>query len=281
MTESFDSVSPSCTGVHRPRAARACVAGIFTAALASSLALAAFPAFGMVTTTGCANIDVSCTLAELVGGATIQVDDKLFSSWQIEIDPGTVNFGLVDVEGIPGVAPGLRFLGNGELVAIDTDFMDLRFGFILEVLDPLQRTVEAQLTLTSTNVSGSGQIKLDEAVFELPFQRLGVASTEVDPTFATSKLADSVAYAPRTRLFIEKEIFLEGLAPGDFSELDEFEQVYIPAPEPGQLALLLAGASYLPLLTRLRARRQRRGACASQAQQAEREPSREETLRCD
>lgn len=39
-----------------------------------------------VTTTGCANVNVSCTMAELLSGATIEASQMLFSSFEV-LDP--------------------------------------------------------------------------------------------------------------------------------------------------------------------------------------------------
>ena len=85
---------------------------------ATAITVAALPAAATVTTVGCANVNVSCTLAELVGGSTIQVDDKLFNSFQIEVDPGTINYTLIDVVGRPGTLPGLRFVGIALIGAV-------------------------------------------------------------------------------------------------------------------------------------------------------------------
>ena len=45
--------------------------------------LVASPTQAAVITTGCTNVNVSCSLFELAGGATILVGDKLFTNWQV------------------------------------------------------------------------------------------------------------------------------------------------------------------------------------------------------
>jgi hypothetical protein len=213
-----------------------------------ALLLEPLSASAAVITTGCSNTNVSCTLQELVGGATIQVDDWLFSSWQIEIDPGTVNYGLVDVAGQSGADPGLLFIGNGELVAAGGDFLDLRFGYVVTVTDePIRGNA---LEITSSTVIGTGRILLEEAVFSLPFREIGVKTTEVDPAYGTADLLDEIEFAEQQSLFIEKEIFIEGSDANAFAELEQFEQRYVP--EPTRLSLLLTGVAFLMAAPRRR-----------------------------
>ena len=118
-------------------------------------ALLATPAQAVIMTTGCLDTNVSCTLAELVGGGTIQVDDKLFDGYQVTENDvnntvsGRTAFDLTNIDVIPwppfgtsDPGPGLEFVSlNNELritqdtAATPTASGDLDFVFRVSVID--------------------------------------------------------------------------------------------------------------------------------------------------
>ena len=200
-------------------------------------------------TVGCANVNVSCTLQELFAGGSLQVGNILFSDFALEVDPGGVNFGAIEVEGLGNSLPfGLKFTANGELRIALADCIDLRFGFDADIVDggDIQ---ENRLEVVSDNVIGGGLLQLDEAVFGPGPRHIGVKSTEVDAEFEVARRQDSIDIPVETSLFIEKEIFLESRGVGDVAELEVFTQHFLP--EPMMSVQLVAGIALLAGAARL------------------------------
>ena len=64
------------------------------------LSLLTATAQATVVTSGCANVDASCTMDELFNGGTITVNDKLFSGWALEASFSEPDFFLIEVSGL-------------------------------------------------------------------------------------------------------------------------------------------------------------------------------------
>jgi hypothetical protein len=215
-------------------------------------------ASAVVMTTGCVNVNVSCTLQELFNGGMITVNDKKFLAWNLEVLQASgplPNFNLIEVVGLddggldPG--PGIKFNGNGQLVVEDTDFLDLRFNFGVSASGPF--IVDNSLEIVMATVVGTGLIDIREDVFDPPpLPRLvGSKHVELDPFFGVIEPFDRIDWLPpRQHLLIEKEIFLEGSDIGDLAELDMFVQRFSQIPEPGTLTLLGVGLAGVAWLTR-------------------------------
>ncbi|MEZ5365926.1 MAG: hypothetical protein R2748_27240 [Bryobacterales bacterium] len=122
--------------------------GIFNAVLLLSLTAAMPSAPAAVITNGCANVNVSCTFVELLGGATIQTNDLVFGDFspihvlgfgyaRIPDLRNIVVYGLDDGGLDPG--PGLLFdlggqwnLGPRGLIDYETSFTVTSFGNVIK-----------------------------------------------------------------------------------------------------------------------------------------------------
>jgi hypothetical protein len=222
------------------------------------------PAGALVTTTGCAGV-TSCTLAELIAGGTMTVNTKLFSDFELEFldsDGVSPNFSLIVIEGqddsflVPG--PGIKFSGNGQLVVVGADRLDMAIGFTVTELFPTLDIDGNSLTILSDTVVGTAFLEVGEFVADASGAGLGQKQVETDPFFAPPISTDAIEFPIiQKKLIIEKDILLQGSAAGDFAELDMFEQRFSQVPEPDAALSLVVGAAGLWALSRRRAARVR------------------------
>ncbi len=220
------------------------------------------PAGAFIYTIGCAGA-TSCTVAELFAGGTITVNGNRFADFELEDnDPDgiTPDFTRIVVEGkddgglVPG--PGIKFSGNGELVIVGTDRLDMAIGFSVTELDPDPDLRDNSLTILSDSVVGTAFLEVGEFVADASGVGLGQKQVETDPFFAPPITTDAIEFRiVQRKLIIEKDILLQGSAAGDFAELDMFEQRFSQVPEPGGALSLVAGAAGLWALSRRRAAR--------------------------
>ncbi len=224
--------------------------------------LSAWPRAGqsVVTTFGCAGAS-SCTLTELFAGGTITVNDKLFADFELEFldsDGVSPDFALVVVEGkddgglVPG--PGIKFSGNGELLVVGADRLDMAIGFSVTELDPARDIHDNSLTILSDTVVGTAFIKVGEFVADGSGVGLGQKQVETDPFFSPPITTDAIEFrVVQKKLIIEKDILLQSSVVGDSAELDMFEQRFSQQlPEPAGSLMLCVGAGALWALRKLR-----------------------------
>lgn len=228
-------------------------------------ALASAPVGAAVSTSGCVGA-TSCTLAELFGGASITVNSKIFSGFELEsIDADGVSpdFTQIVVEGRDdgGLSPGngIRFNGNGEIRVTGADRLDMAIGFVVEEVGAGVDLTGNSLDVLSDTVGGTGFYTLGEFVADGAGVGIGQKEVENDPSFAPAIASDAIGFpVAKTMLIVEKDLLLVGSAPADVAEIDVFEQRFSQLPEPGSAASLLPGAAALLLLDRRRRRRARR-----------------------
>ncbi len=216
----------------------------------------------MITTSGCAGA-FSCTLTELFVGGSITVNTKRFADFELEfLDPDGVSpsFALVVVEGkddgglVPG--PGIKFSGNGELLVVGADRLDMAIGFTVTELDPTMDMHDNSLTILSDRVVGTAFIKVGEFVADASGVGLGQKQVETDPFFSPPIATDAIEFTVvQKKLIIEKDILLQSSVVGDSAELDMFEQRFSQLPEPGGPVMLCVGLVALWALHQLRSRR--------------------------
>ena len=233
-------------------ASRLLALGMGTAMLAASAANAA------VYTSGCANL-TACTFQELLLGGTITAGGQRFASFQVEQDPGTIDWNQVVVTGrdetgfSPG--PGLLFAHNGQAKTEGTDCLDVQFSYTVTPVIPSWQPVGNDMVLGMGAVSGTGRLEVDEALFATSRSAIGDKTIRTDDAFGETRVVDTIAFAPQADgLIVSNTITIEGDVPGDTADLDTYVQRFAltQVPEPGLVPLAGAGTGALAWLGGLR-----------------------------
>jgi hypothetical protein len=216
-----------------------------------AVALSAGRVGATVITTGCVNPD-SCTMAELLAGGTITVDDKLFRDWTLELSLGA-DLDLITVSGLDDQPfnPGLQFSGNDGLTVVGAGEIDLAWNFTVDVLRPHRKIHDNELALVAFGFSGEGgRILIRDSKFSRRLLFLGETQVEADNLFQQFDLFDSVVFAPQTRLIVEKEIRIEGDFLDETVVLDTFVDRFSQIPAPATLVLVALGLVGLGVMRR-------------------------------
>lgn len=203
-----------------------------------------------VITSGCANVDVACTLDELAGGASIQVNDVTFDSWSVaDFSNNPIDLTSMDVVPLDDQSSnvGLAFDANGVLSTAGFELIDLTIAFAVTTSTGAQQISGVSFELTDFAFGAAnfgGVISGFEDISDPGSGPIGAAFVEADnQPPAVFDLFDSTAFAPTSTLTIEKLILISGDATGDTVTLNRFEQRFqfatVPAPVP--LMLLFGG----------------------------------------
>lgn len=194
-------------------------------------------------------------LQALFDGQDLVVDDKVFSDWELQFlnfsAAGGPDFNLIDVQPLNDqpLNPGIRFVSNGQLAITDTDFIDLRFGFSVATLSGAALIKDNSLEMRDFSFGGAGgRITIDETIFDVSPAILGSKSVEAYPRFGIFNLVDVAEFALQSKIFVEKDIFIEGEFAGDTVSLNVFDQRFSQVPEPATAAMLCLGLAGLALL---------------------------------
>lgn len=203
-------------------------------------------------------------LQDLFNGAELVVVDKRFFDWVLIDEVATGDLPDYDSIEVTGLAddpdnPGIHFETNGQMAVEDFDFLDVLFGFSVQVLDPEQRIKDNSLEITGFSFEGEGGVvTIIEEVFDATGVLIGEKFVEADilddPDY--DNLFDSAEFERQRSLRVEKNILVFA-DPGGFASLDSFEQRFSQVPEPS--ALLLIGG-LLPLAAGAARRRRQRKA---------------------
>jgi len=207
------------------------------------------------------------SLTALLGGGSIQVNDKLFDDWQVLFEDTSdfhaVNTDNIDVTGLPSMGldpgPGLQFdILNGEFTVTGDDlfaYVDFQFGFHVSVLDPLYKIKDASLSqgaglsYLEDGFNDNGSYILESVGTAAGLADLGLMSTEFSllDDVITSVASDSVNFDPQSELWVTKNIFVWATDSTDSAALDFFEQRFSqqPIPEPSTWLLMGLGLAGL------------------------------------
>ena len=211
-------------------------------------------------------------LSDLLNGGSVTSGDKLFDNWTVTSyfasDPArSFNAANIEVTGLSGsVDPGLDFVvSHDELTVIGDDifaYVDLMFGFKVTALDPVLMIKDASLEMNgylsyTMNAGSDLGFYIRESIGTAPgLDDLGMlsASFDVNNDVVNSQPNDSVTFAPRSSIWVTKNILVWSLNSMDIASLQGFDQKFsqapVSVPEPGMLALLALGGLALLRLTR-------------------------------
>jgi hypothetical protein len=216
-----------------------------TAIAASLCVFSAVTANAAVTTTGCSEL-TSCTLTELFGGGSIEVNGVLFSDWTLDFD-GYAS--AVDTDAITVVGsdfdPDTAMLFYDSIAAFDVPTDDIG---VYSLSYTLTTAPSAAINGAYLDLTGS-VIAPDPGLVELTTTLDGVASLlAFDDRFnGDAELSDEAEFAGvGSAIDVETFLFIEaGDAPGGLYGLDSFTQEFAIVPVPGAVWMLLSGLGAL------------------------------------
>lgn len=219
---------------------------------------AAWPSSAAVYTSGCGQT-TACTFQELLAGGTLTAGGQRFASFEIEDDPGTIDWNQVVVTGrddsgfSPG--PGLRFSHNGEALTNGTDCVDLQFSYTVTPVIPSWQPVGNDMVMVDGTVVGTGRIEVDETLFDATRRAIGDKTIRTDDAFGMTRVFDRIQFPPQAGgLLVSNTITVEGDQAGDQADLEDYVQRFAltSVPEPGLSSLAASGTGLLAWLGRRR-----------------------------
>jgi len=225
----------------------------------------------MVSTTGCADADASCTLEELFSGGFFTANDIKFSNF-VDVGP-TGAFGGSDIRVTPFGSPingGFKMApidpdANPWKIAGDAADMSLSAGFTydVEVLmgDPIGASA---LVVRFGDLNNRGTLSIDGAIkkvidrlFPLSPVDLAVSCNAIDPLDCGNKTGtDNKAFGPVASLSVLETLDLEFVlvsGGGGAIEVKRIKNAFRRVvPEPVTLTLFVVGLAGLGFMMRRR-----------------------------
>lgn len=210
----------------------------------------------LITTSGCSQANLSCTLQELAAGGSITIGAERFHNWRLDdastqaVDVSAVVVTALD--DLPG-QPGLRFVANGQLRTTGFDLIDLDIRFDVLAIDGLTVLTGHSLRLDQLAFGVANQggfIGVSEDAFSAGgIALLGELFVFADHASLAQALFDSAAWAEQASMLVATNILLTGDDPGDTTRLESFTQRFTQrsaqVPEPATLLLLAIGLAAL------------------------------------
>ncbi|EXI65261.1 MAG: hypothetical protein AW08_03309 [Candidatus Accumulibacter adjunctus] len=198
----------------------------------------------LATTTGCVQVD-SCTLQELTQGASMTVNQTLFTNWSVS-DASSNPVVLSDIRVFPLddeiARPGLRYVASADaLQSLGFDEVDLDIFHAISVLGGSRRIAGASLLVTDVDFAlgnTGGLVKLSTDILaDNGVDVLGELDVLALPA-APPPLAEQLAFAGAASIIVQTNILITGDDPVDQVRLGSFTQRVSEIPEPGSLAIL-------------------------------------------
>ena len=216
---------------------------------------------------GCANASF-CTLAELAGGGSIQIDDKLFGNWSFSANGVTAAMISIKPIGLgtlnPG--PGLEFTGPG-VIFNGLLAYDFEMNYDVSTTDGQERMKDFLITIDFLNLmndaTGFAATDIEDNVLVGPAaMALEIANpeptvTQVDKvkmdlfTDCQNDFPVGCGAVPKNviskNLNINTNVMVDAGVTGSFDsfiltqQISQVSAVPVPVPEPGTLALFGIG----------------------------------------
>ena len=197
------------------------------------------------------------TLADLFGGQTLLVGDKLFSNWILFADPGLIDYSQVTVTGLNDdpLNPGLLYDFGDQLSGsgVNISTIGTAFAFIVGVVNAPYLIEDTSLELKDYEVTGDGSLALVAG----PFDLLGGgllsapvivgANIDFDGNGLTTIPYADVKFTPQEAIGVTNTASAQTDDLGGTFALKTFEQRFsqTPIPEGSPVLSLLVGAGAL------------------------------------
>jgi hypothetical protein len=208
-------------------------------------------AHAVVQTTGCADAAV-CTMAELLNGGTIVVNDKAFTGFTLDGTniPGE-NLASIFVTGLDAdpLNVGLAYIGNGELSVTGEGTTTLQFHFVGSVLlgSPF-RISGHTLALADAVGDGTGAVSVDGTILDLGLNPLTAQHVDLTAPAAQG------AFAQQSSVIVNNLITVTSGDVDSSASLNTLAQLFAqeraPVPEPGIVALFGLGIAGVEVIRR-------------------------------
>jgi hypothetical protein len=233
----------------RFKAGRRAIAGV---AVIMAVFLGLIKVHAGVITTGCTNVNVSCTIQELLfQGGTITIDDIIFDTWTPLSLPVGPDLSQIEVRPlVDAFNPGLQFTANGQLTVRGIEGIEFRFNFRVAHIGGIPLIKDNSLALTAFALSGAGGIiEIDEVILDEDGNTLGNKSVFADQLLRDFQLFAAEEFPPQQSIIVDKDIFVAGDFVSDTISLEMFEQRFSQIPEPAAFTLFGVGLTSLGYMT--------------------------------
>jgi hypothetical protein len=214
-------------GCHRPRKVSLGRKCLFLGALLVPL--------GTMTQTA-----VSATLAELFGGAFLDVGTARFSNWELISSDSTggaaPNLSQIIVTPLAGdpLHPGLRFTAGGQWSVSEINAVDMVLKFRASALAGGYTFTGHTLELTNIDFGSSGGIGfISDELIDVNGHDLGSAVAIADNETDFFQSLSTAKFAPKSQVVVATNVFITGLSNMDAISLNSFTQRFDQDGPPG------------------------------------------------
>ncbi len=202
-----------------------------------------------IVTSGCASTNQFCSVDELVRGATMTINDKLFDNWSADDASTVAPVDLALIRVIPlddqALNPGFELFANGALTTTGFDQIDLDLAFRVSVVGGASRIIGSSLEVSAFEFAAGnfgGMVAVSSDVLAANGTDILGEQNVLALLSLTSILSDSITYASQAVVLVETNILVTGDDPLDRVALNSFTQRFnqraVQVPEPASLTFL-------------------------------------------
>jgi hypothetical protein len=183
---------------------------------------------------------VSATLAELFGGAFLDVGSARFSNWELISSDSTggaaPNLSQIIVTPLAGdpLHPGLQFTAGGQWSVSGINAVDVLLKFRASVLAGGYTFTGHTLELTDIDFGSSGGIGfVSDELIDVNGHDLGSAVAIADNETDFFQSLSTAKFAPKSQVVVATNVFITGLSNMDVVSLNSFTQRFDQDGPPG------------------------------------------------